>query len=305
MSGQKFPSLDQKEQTHHGGYFFPLKRYLTTLSDLYPSVAVHWHEEAELTMVTKGRCTYQIQFETYEAREGDILFVPPASLHSISIFPGEIFESETYVFHMNFLGAGTTDICTVRYFTPLLKQELHLPELIGKDHPVYDGLFQVFREMDPAYENMAPGYELVMKSLLLRALALLLPYGTEEASVPHLQEEHWFKLRMVVEYIGEHYAEDLTIPQLAKLCYFSEYHFMRFFKKYMGMSCLEYIKTLRLEKAAGLLGRGDTSVLDASLSSGFSNLSYFYREFKKKYGMTPKQFIEAMPKGGLEPHKFQ
>ena len=110
---------------------------------------------------------------------------------------------------------------------------------------------------------------------------------------------------MVVEYIGEHYAEDLTIPQLAKLCYFSEYHFMRFFKKYMGMSCLEYIKTLRLEKAAGLLGQGDTSVLDASLSSGFSNLSYFYREFKKKYGMTPKQFIEAMPKGGLEPHKFQ
>ena len=92
MSGQKFPSLDQKEQTHHGGYFFPLKRYLTTLSDLYPSVAVHWHEEAELTMVTKGRCTYQIQFETYEAREGDILFVPPASLHSISIFPGAIFS---------------------------------------------------------------------------------------------------------------------------------------------------------------------------------------------------------------------
>ena len=43
----------------------------------------------------------------------------------------------------------------------------------------------------------------------------------------------------------------------------------------------------------------------ASLSSGFPNLSYFYREFKKKYGMTPKQFIEAMPKEGINPHKFE
>ena len=65
---------------------------------------------------------------------------------------------------------------------------------------------------------------------------------------------------------------------------------MRFFKKYVGMSCLEYIKNLRLEKAAELLSRGEVSVLEASLSAGFSNLSYFYREFKKKYGVTPKNF---------------
>lgn len=305
MSKQNVPSPEQKEQTHHGGYFFPLKKYITMLSDLYPAVMAHWHDEAELTMITKGRCTYQIQFESYEAQEGDFIFIPPAALHSLSILPGEHFESETYVFHMNFLGAGTTDICAVRYLTPILKQELHLPNLIDAEHPAHRELRSIFEKMNQFFDKMKPGYELTMKSLLLQTTAVLLPYGTEEEAHPHLQEEHWFKLRIVVEYIGEHYAEELTIPQLASLCYFSEYHFMRFFKKYMGMSCLEYIKTLRLEKAAGLLGRGGMSVLDVSLSSGFSNLSYFYREFKKKYGMTPKQFIEAIPKGGLEPHKFQ
>ena len=157
---------------------------------------------------------------------------------------------------MNFLGAGTTDICTVRYFTPLLKQELHLPELIGKDHPAYGRLLQVFREMDPAYENMEPGYELIMKSLLLQAIALLLPYGTEEDSRPHLQEEHWFKLRMVVEYIGEHYSEDLTIPQLAKLCYFSEYHFMRFFQKIYGNVLSGIYKDTETGKSCRTSGAG-------------------------------------------------
>ena len=75
---------------------------------------------------------------------------------------------------------------------------------------------------------------------------------------------------------------------------------MRFFKKYMGTSCLEYIKNLRLEKAAEHFARGTQSVMDTALSCGFGNLSYFYREFKKKYGMTPKKFIENIPAGAFQ-----
>ena len=49
---------------------FPLKRYVTVLSDLCPSVPAHWHEEAELTMITKGSCIYHIHLETYERSRG-------------------------------------------------------------------------------------------------------------------------------------------------------------------------------------------------------------------------------------------
>ena len=67
--------------------------------------------------------------------------------------------------------------------------------------------------------------------------------------------------------------------------------FMRFFKKYMGMSCVQYIKNVRLERAADQFENGETNTLEVALACGFSNLSYFHREFKKKYGMTPKRFI--------------
>ncbi len=67
--------------------------------------------------------------------------------------------------------------------------------------------------------------------------------------------EYTAKLKTVLEYIDAHYAEELSISALASLCYFSEYHFMRFFKRFMGTSCLNYIKNLRLEKAAELLGQ--------------------------------------------------
>jgi AraC-like DNA-binding protein len=99
--------------------------------------------------------------------------------------------------------------------------------------------------------------------------------------------------------MDKNYDEEIAIADVAAACYFSQYHFMRFFKKYMGMSCGEYLKNLRLEKAAQAFARGNTGILDVAMDAGFRNLSYFYREFQKKYGYTPKQFIHRcveMPK---------
>ena len=288
-------SPSHKEQTRHGERMFPLKRYITTLSDLCPAVTAHWHEEAELTMITDGACTYHIHLENYEAKTGDILFIPPAELHSITIAPGTGITSATYVFHMDYLDMDSGDICAVKYLNPVSRHALVLPYIIRTDHPVYEKMRQIFCEMEQTQEIKEAGYEMKLKALLLYAVATLIPYRQTENSRPQLEDEHIAKLKLVLEYIGEHYHEELSIGQLAKLCFFSEYHFMRFFKKYTGMPCLEYIKNLRLEKAASRLAQGGQSVLEVSLSCGFSNLSYFYREFRKKYGMTPKQFIKEVP----------
>ena len=88
--------------------------------------------------------------------------------------------------------------------------------------------------------------------------------------------------------------DSMTVSELAGLCYFSEYHFMRFFKKHMNMTCMEYLNNLRLEKAVELFEQGNTSILDVSLSVGFHNLSYFHRAFKKKYHMTPGEFLKQL-----------
>ena len=288
-------SPSQKEQARHGERMFPLKRYVTVLSDLCPSVPAHWHEEAELTMITKGSCIYHIHLETYEAQAGDILFIPPAELHSITLDPETEMTSVTYVFHMDYLDMNSGDICAVKYLNPISRHSLVLPYIIRRDHPAYEKVCRIFCEMEQAQETQAPGYEMMLKALLLHAAAVLIPYRQTENTRPQLEDEHTAKLKLVLEYIGEHYPEELTIPQLARLCFFSEYHFMRFFKKYTGMSCREYIKNLRLEKAASRLAQGGQSVLEVSLSCGFANLSYFYREFRKKYGMTPKQFIKEVP----------
>ena len=241
------PAPEQKEKAKHGEQMFPLQQYITELSDSYPAVTAHWHEEAEFTLIEEGSCVYQAHLQSYPVQPGDLIFLPPMTLHAISSIPGTGMRSETYVFHMNFLGINSADVCAVRYLTPLAKQKLIPPFVIRKDHPAYGEVLSLFHAISQAYETAAPGYELMLKSLFLQLIAVLLPYCTESSNLPQLHTEHAAKLKLVLDYIEHHYAEDLTIEQLAGICYFSEYYFMRFFKKYVGMSCLSYIKNLRLE----------------------------------------------------------
>ena len=98
----------------------------------------------------------------------------------------------------------------------------------------------------------------------------------------------------MLDYIEIHYAQTISVEELAKICCFSEHHFMRFFKKHMNMTCVEYVNNVRLEKAVELFEQGNTSILEVSLSVGFHNLSYFHRAFKNKYGMTPRSFIKEL-----------
>lgn len=282
---------EQKENIKHGEVYFPIQKYITKLTKEAPVITMHWHEEAELTLITKGSCVYQIDLVEYEASTGDILFIPPLLLHSIILKSSQDFCSETYVFHMKLLGGNTADICSTRYLTPLVNHELSLPCLITADHPAYDSLCKSFAQLASLYDTRMFGYELAIKSYLLQTLFLLLQYSSTRFST---ESDSSDKLKIVLDHIDLHYAEALSVSELAKLCYFSEYHFMCFFKKHMNMTCIQYINNIRLEKAVELFEHGNTSILEVSLSVGFHNLSYFYRAFKAKYHMTPLTFIKRL-----------
>ena len=283
--------LEQKENAKHGEVFFPIQKYITKLTSDSPVIMTHWHEEAELTLITKGSCIYQIDLIDYEVNEGDLLFIPPLLLHSIRHNRTADFCSETYVFHVNFLGGNTTDICSTRYLTPIINHELSVPYHIPSAHPVYPSLRECFTKITSLYTEQGFGYEIALKSFLLQALFLLLQYSNPESATVSASSD---KLKNVLDYIDLHYAEALSISELAKLCYFSEYHFMRFFKKHMNITCIQYINNVRLEKAVELFEHGENSILEVSLSVGFHNLSYFHRAFKAKYHMTPLSFIKRL-----------
>ncbi len=94
----------------------------------------------------------------------------------------------------------------------------------------------------------------------------------------------------VMEYIDEHFCEDLTISQLSKKVSMSEKYFISCFKKIAGISPGQYIMQCRMKKAAHLLLTTDMKVHDISAHLGYANPYTFSNTFKKFYEESPLNF---------------
>lgn len=102
-----------------------------------------------------------------------------------------------------------------------------MPYLIAPKHPAYSSLCKCFMRITKLYSSQEFGYELALKAFLLQAIFLLLQYS-EKMLI--LVSTHPPISSKMLDYIEVHYAENIQVSELAGLCYFSEYHFMRFFK---------------------------------------------------------------------------
>ncbi|RDH41972.1 AraC family transcriptional regulator [Zooshikella ganghwensis] len=95
------------------------------------------------------------------------------------------------------------------------------------------------------------------------------------------------RIRLVLEYVLENLAEKLVINELAKIACLSPTQFKKLFKDQMGLSVLQYITKVRMEKAKALLIHTDYPVQIVAEQVGYTDLSSFSRRFLSFYGLTP------------------
>lgn len=111
------------------------------------------------------------------------------------------------------------------------------------------------------------------------------PYSEEKTEI-HSSN----RMRQVVLYIHQHYTEDISLQAVAKETYMSTSHLSRKFEKMMGMHFSQYVRKLRLQKAAELLRSTDKSVIEIAEECGFSNSNTMTVNFKKMYGDIPSVY---------------
>ncbi|WP_192805294.1 AraC family transcriptional regulator [Noviherbaspirillum aerium] len=100
-------------------------------------------------------------------------------------------------------------------------------------------------------------------------------------------------LKAVVDYMRAHYAQAITMAELAAIARLSEFHFMRVFRKQFGLSPYTYLTQIRLEHARRTLASGNNGAR-AAAEAGFFDQSHLVRHFKRVYGITPNQFVTAV-----------
>ena len=275
------------ETKSHTASEFPYNTYLCSIPLDFTLVPLHWHAELEIVVIKKGTGLISVDFEKRTVSSGDIVFIRPGQLHSIEQNGARKMEYENIILKPELLISGEADLCARQFITPLMKGELRCVTFLTPAVPGYPEISDCISRIDHLCEKRPDGYQLAVKGFLFQLVFLLLSHRQKKSTSPALQTKSLEKIKTILKYVEEHYADHITIDDMAAITFYSKSHFMKFFKAHMGTGFIEYLNDYRLTIAERLLRTSDAIVLEIAEKSGFDNLSYFNRMFKRKYGQSP------------------
>ena len=202
-------------------------------------------------------------------------------------------EYENILFSPELLYGNGHDYCTSGYLHPFFENNFIFPAHINKSFNIYSQLYSCIDSIDKLRSNPVPGYELGIKGYLFQFFSLVFANLIDiDSKKP--ANSHAAKLKEILCFISVHHNEPLVPADVAAAVGFSTSHFMKFFKKHMGCTFTGYLNSYRLSIACTLLSTTDKPVLEISYEAGFTNLSYFNRLFKKKYGISPRIYRKEL-----------
>ncbi len=134
------------------------------------------------------------------------------------------------------------------------------------------------------------GEGVTVVAVLLRLPAA--PVQNEETGVPSSDNPKRYKKEVsdAIEFIHLHFAEKITLDDVAKAVNLNRNYLCRLFKQETGGQMFSYLNALRMQKAAELIAGGDTYVRGVAAAVGISDQFYFARVFKKHLKMTPSEY---------------
>ena len=288
---------EKKELKPHGDYGFPVLvsherlSYFETGSFLW-----HWHPELELTLVMDGEIAYQVNDSLYHLKEGEGLFCNSNMLHSGRGEKGRDCSYLSVTFHPRFLYGYSSSVIQEKYMGHILKNpalaSIKLDPETGWQKRILDQIDRI-RVLDG---QKPASMELQIQIALLEIWKEIYEHVDAGAQDSREQGRDMDRIRTVMEYIQKHYAEKITLEELADQIHLCRSESCRMFKRYMNETMFEYLLNYRIEKSLELLGRPQMDVTQIAGMVGFGNPGYYSRIFRRKMGCTPLEYR----KGRLE-----
>ena len=278
-----------QEKKEHTTLEFPYNTYLCSIPLDFELVPPHWHDEIEIIYIKKGQGIVTVDFKEYHVSALTLVFILPGQLHSIAQYKDESMEYENIIFDHTMLVPKKSDSVNEDFLKPLTQGKITVPTVFSQVYPYFNDIVAPIDACDEICKTKPQGYQLYIKSMLYQFF-FILDNRCRNLVTPKKDRKTIDKMKIVIKYVENNYANKITISEIADVIGFSESHFMRYFKETMGTSFIEYLKDYRLTMAARLLQSSDDAILDISVEVGFDNLSYFNRSFKARYGMTPRQY---------------
>ena len=243
----------------------------------------HWHNSLEVLYIASGKMDTGINNAIYHLKRGDLIIINSGDIH----FTRCRDYAKIYVLQVPY---------------PLLNT--HIPNydyvrfqdsdgsVVFSNPAKVDELSRLMIQMYEITLEQKPGYTLLFSSKLYQFLFILFQrYHTDISSrTKQKSDRNLIRLKQVMNYVKSHYTQPISLEDAAQILSLNPEYFCRYFKKYMGMTLLEYVNSIRLYHIHQDLLNTNYSVSELMDRHGFTNYKLFSKMFRNTYGCPPGMF---------------
>jgi AraC-like DNA-binding protein/mannose-6-phosphate isomerase-like protein (cupin superfamily) len=242
----------------------------------------HWHNCLEVLHVFRGTLRVVLNGKRFMMRDDDVMVVNPQDVHATHAM--ELLDAALIQIPHDALNAICPNTVPIHFdfntaaMTAHRKQELHgFAQLLGD-------MYEVYR-----LKNRGYGFK-VISQLCDFFHRLAVGHVSLHRQAEHKTEKYMERLETVTRYVLEHYNRPITIGEMASVAYLNQEYFSRFFKKYMGMTPIEYLSLIRVQHIAADLVTTDNKITDLAIMHGCGDYKLFLRHFRATFGCSPMEY---------------
>ena len=277
-----------RETIKHGSNSFPFAYYPDDIWKFdFHRIDWHWHHEFEFLYVAEGTALCLVGTNKLELHKGCGIFINSGILHR--------FEAQSSTFAPNIvfsptLLASENSLIYTKYILPVINSSVSYlvfrPDITW-ENCVLQLLTQIFAYQDASYDNELCTIELLFQ--LWDILSKNINLDSESNSIRRLSHKQ-ARLQTMMQYIHEHYTEQITLEMIATSASISKSGALHIFQTYIHISPIAYLIQYRLSQAAEQLYTTQKSISSIAEETGFTNSSYFCRKFRQYYHVSPKEY---------------
>ncbi len=258
--------------------------YLQNSDGDFVFTQLHNHKDFEILFIKSGTAHFTVDSVPIEAQSGDALLFNPYELHyGVASNKNLPFSFYCFTFDLSMLCGGLShpaaDMC----------------RSLWNGHTKFDNLIsgcnefvRIFAKLEDAFEKNNTSWEYYVCAHIFELFGFLTASGFLH-NVGSVSKDKIF-VRNVQKYIDNNFTENITSADAASELSYNNSYFCRLFRKNFGQTFGEYLNFHRVNHAKKLLS-GGSSVSEAALASGYNNISYFIKIFKKYNIGNPSDYI--------------
>lgn len=227
----------------------------------------HSHELAKFCFVLSGSYTETLGRQKRARKQSALVYQPPDMTHA---------EAHDEPGHHLLLEIEPWRLRHTRQYAPRLDSVAELSD--GVPLSLAARLYHEFRKPDE------------FSALTIEGLALELLAETFRDSLRHAERRPPRWLHQVTEMLRAHFAENLSLTELAATVQIHPAHLARTFRRFQRCTVGEFVRRLRIDYARRRLAESNDPLAEIALAAGFADQTHFSRSFKRLVGMTPARF---------------